>query len=159
MFFNPVQTNVPCHHGSEPPDVVAGFPTMQSLYRRCSSTCSCLDLLLVPHDLFGMWETFSDPLLEMMEGGCESNFLALKHTLVWKLEQLNIHSHSVDELSEDEVAEAVVWLHRILPQQQEICTRLGEQWPVLDIIARAPCDQCEDQRQALRALCEHLSQT
>ena len=103
-----------------------------------------------------MWETFADPLLEMIEGGCESNRAALLHTLVWKLEQMNIDSHSIDELSDDDVAEAIVWLHRLLPQQQEICKRLGEQWPVLDIIARAPCDRCEAQRQALRDLCEHL---
>lgn len=64
----------------------------------------------------------------------------LLHTIQGKFQELGIQADTIDGVDDEVIGEAVLWLHRLLPQQQEVCSRLGTHtWPVLDDIRSAPC--------------------
>ena len=71
---------------------------------------------------------------------------------------------SVVDAPPERLAEAVKWLHRLMPQQDELCKRLNqEEWFILTLIRRLPCptperDVIPAQREGLRRILDHITE-
>ena len=140
MAIRHVRLDLLVPQGTEVPTHVGSTPTLQSIYRKRAKECMCIAPLLVDDDLYGLWESH-------MTAVCESDPAdpleqAFKHTVQWKMDDLGIAASNVPltGVPDRAVADATLWLHRILPQQEEVCRLTGQPcWPILTLIQSLPC--------------------
>lgn len=158
-MLRPVRLDLLLADGAEPPSHVENVRTLQSIYLERAAECTCIQPLLDANDLYGLWEYFSAVLSEMTEGPPRED--TLLQIIAGKFQELGIQEDTISSLEDEIVGEAILWLHRLVPQQQEICSRIGvQQWQVLDDILAAPCARAttnrSEQKSALAAILSRL---